>query len=849
MSNPQGAKSSKWGAFLQQAVAGVESRLDTILANEEDVKTTQAKTDNSELPGDSSPPARTPSRSTSTRGHNDRLQERLAKAIARKGSPASMTSKSGPDRTSDTEKRASSDVSSARPSEDSARPSSDGASHRPEVPSASGKDVANGFAAGPTVEARDATSLADEVPGAGDVHYEADAEPTPVITTSSANPQHSSERTQATVSTSDQSPGSTASAEYSGADARDYLEKIDALQAKIKYLTQQAAGCAQEAASAAASGSLQKKVLEKDEQIANLMAEGNKLARTEMENRATIKKLRAALTEKSRMQKQLQDKVDWLEEALEDTREELTAARRTSSKNAAAVASAIDKEKDFRNVVSERDALLMTVRELQTQLSDAKLQAELAGQAAHAQSLEAEKKRAQAALDELNQLRTEKQLADAKHARQLQQLQGSLERERERARSLQLELDGERATNEQRLETLRSRAEEASSSAGGDAQAKLLRQIETLQTQYAVASENWQRIEGSLVARLSAVEKERDEFEKLEADTRKKLRDAVLRAKRNDTELETALTDRHESQCALDDAKQALQKSQRELEETRRQLANAQEDVLNQKQLAQEELAQALEEEKVKWESSLSRYQEAVQAPPVMPQSDIRKLLPSEQNGLGSSGSRPLSVESPAAGLLNGLALGTARHISDTTTASLNRGRQSSGDTLSLTSATAMSMSRPMYADDYADDKRSIALDDVPATRGSCSNVHSRGVHDLMSTSTVGAGPSVQLVERMSAMVRRLESERAASKDELARLTAQRDEARQEVVELMREVEEKRKCDRRITELSAHAEDLERRYNTTLELLGEKSEQVDELQADVAELKRIYRDLVDSTMK
>lgn len=58
-------------------------------------------------------------------------------------------------------------------------------------------------------------------------------------------------------------------------------------------------------------------------------------------------------------------------------------------------------------------------------------------------------------------------------------------------------------------------------------QAKLLRQIETLQTQYAVASENWQGIEGSLIARIAAVEKERDDIAKREADVRRKAREAV----------------------------------------------------------------------------------------------------------------------------------------------------------------------------------------------------------------------------------------------------------------------------------------------------------------------------------
>jgi predicted RNase H-like nuclease (RuvC/YqgF family) len=136
----------------------------------------------------------------------------------------------------------------------------------------------------------------------------------------------------------------------------------------------------------------------------------------------------------------------------------------------------------------------------------------------------------------------------------------------------------------------------------------------------------------------------------------------------------------------------------------------------------------------------------------------------------------------------------------------------------------------------------------TPSAYGGQTN-NSRGVNDIISVSTVGAGPSVQLVERMSATVRRLESERAASKDELIRLINQRDEARQEVVELMREVEEKRKLNNRVRELETQVVQLDERYQTTLELLGEKSEQVEELRADIADLKKIYRELIDSTMR
>jgi hypothetical protein len=77
------------------------------------------------------------------------------------------------------------------------------------------------------------------------------------------------------------------------------------------------------------------------------------------------------------------------------------------------------------------------------------------------------------------------------------------------------------------MESLRSRAEEASSGATGETQAKLLRQIETLQTQYAVASENWHTLEGSLLSRLANVEKERDDTGRRESDLRKKIREMV----------------------------------------------------------------------------------------------------------------------------------------------------------------------------------------------------------------------------------------------------------------------------------------------------------------------------------
>lgn len=120
---------------------------------------------------------------------------------------------------------------------------------------------------------------------------------------------------------------------------------------------------------------------------------------------------------------------------------------------------------------------------------------------------------------------------------------------------------------------------------------------------------------------------------------------------------------------------------------------------------------------------------------------------------------------------------------------------------------------------------------------------------DVLSVSTVAAGPSVQLVERMSAAVRRLESEMAGSREEIARITIQRDEARSEIIDLMREVEKNRGAEDRVRQLEMEMRDMEVKQLTTLEMLGEKSEKVTELEADVVDLKQMYRELVSQAIK
>lgn len=303
--------------------------------------------------------------------------------------------------------------------------------------------------------------------------------------------------------------------------------------------------------------------------------------------------------------------------------------------------------------------------------------------------------------------------------------------------------------------------------------------------------------------------------------------------------MENAREVQHDLESKFEEHLQETQKLDQKLKKASDDLASAHKDSAEQKKISDATWAQKLEEERTKWREQ------------VLPAANF---LQQPRTGSPIASSRRPSNLEPAGSLSDYRP--TSRRSSTVPTPLPDVGtppRQNSYShtTLSPQVPSGMSNAPTMEAPsiNFEPDELSGSGTPVTPSVAAAQTQHSRGINDIISESTTGAGPSVQLVERMSATVRRLESERAASKDELSRITSQRDEARQQVVDQMREIEEKKASDTRVQELEARVEELDQRYQVTLEMLGEKSEQVDELQADIADVKKIYRELVDSTMK
>ncbi|KAF2728497.1 hypothetical protein EJ04DRAFT_581306 [Polyplosphaeria fusca] len=877
MSEPQ--KRGGWGSLFSGAVAGLESKLDNILAEDDQASARQrvAEAEKKREAGDKTVMDKQKlqvdqaSRNSSRSRPNSRLQDRLAKAVnkgnERPGSSGGMSADvpsrpespalRSPGMTGDAG-RASIDSKMSDTAPVIADQTKDEA---PKVDEANAEPLVRRSTE--SLPTSPPPSIVSEQPSA--MKMPSMAIPS-ILTPETTSPRQSMDSVPSRASTDFAMPPAdleeptprspaTVDAELSALkntheetvrehreELNSHLERIDALQSKLTYLSQQLASSAKAASSSDEATGPEKKVAEKDAQIAALMEEGQKLSRAEMKHMTTIKNLRVKSQEKDKEIAMLKQRLSKAERSIGDQTERAKRAE-ASEKAAQDKLKIVAKiEKDIVQIQAEREEAGLTITELRRQLNEAATRADEAEKRVQAGALEAERRVTASLKEDIENIGIEKKLAGDRAKKELQDVKEDAARQQERAKVAELELRGEIANLETKLELLRSRSEEVSSSTTGDSQAKLLRQVETLQTQYALASENWQGIESTLTSRVAALEKDRDETAKRESDIRRKARDINSKARRLEDELDSISDRARTLEQDLTEQRNQSQKLQARLTEAETAAQDARTDLEREKKVWEGDLQQRLEEEKNRWRLEMQANAESNYLRTESPSASVRKHSP---DLLGLQGRKPiprsLSTQdlppSPMDRMLDDRRPSSTRKTSQnyrTPEMGTPHRQDSMPSSLSGMNGLASASQTP-----------SITTFDHDEAFGSASPP-ARTINDMISVSTVGAGPSVQLVERMSAAVRRLESEKATSKEEMARLLAQRDEAREEVVALMREVEEKRAQDQKVDKMEQDLRGMDERYQTTLEMLGEKSERVEELESDVADLKKIYRELVET---
>ncbi|KAK1954672.1 M protein repeat protein [Colletotrichum sublineola] len=857
------AKSTRWGSFLQQAVAGVEARLDNILAEGENGPNPPQSTEPAIAPAKDQQPNQ-PRSSISSRT-NDRLQERLAKAMAAKNNQPSDA------------RSITSDSQSARPSADGSRPegstpqkdctaaTSPGPS--PSVTSplseAAARENATQFRLQPkstvpqghqddqrpqttaqsetkseAARAADTTTSSDVTVKSETIHTASSKDAT--------NTNHACKQCSVLITRVE---ALEAMAEQTATEQQEeihrYIEQLEALQAKVQFLARDATDAARKSAIAAPAGSYERKLAEKDEKIAALMDEGRSLAAIEQKHRTIIRKLRSQINGDEKTMAELRARHDKLTVDVDKLRTRAGRVDELEQSNQDLQIKSNGMQDELNALRAEVSANKTVIQGLRDDLRKAADQAHSTIEKATEEALTAEKRRVKDLEDTVAALRVEKTLAVERAKANAAEAEEKAACAAERTRTMEIEMKTELQAMEGKLEAMRALAEEASSGAMSDSQAKLLRQVETLQTQHAIAAENWQGIEASLVARVGNLERERDDALRRESEMRKKARETATRCKRQDEELQELTNKLPNYQRDVEAYQERIEGLQKRVDNAEAALSQAKSELEKYQQTGWR--AERTESDRRPWlEDHLSGPGSRVHSRPDSPLLPVPTRTTSNdllllQSVSGKSRKIPLQTNG-VDGFQDGSSVG--RKMSSQPTA--RPPMLPSGSNLpvapSITSFELLpdSLLTPTsHAGEKDDMFEGVETSSSPRQM----------LQDMVSVSTVGAGPSVQLVERMSAAIRRLEAERVTSREELARISGQRDEARAEIVSLMKELESNKTASKRVAELESQVDDLNSRYQTTLELLGEKSELVEELRADVQDVKAMYRDLVERTVR
>ncbi|KAF2636979.1 hypothetical protein P280DRAFT_135269 [Massarina eburnea CBS 473.64] len=440
-------KKGGWGSLLGNAVAGLESRLDTILADDdpasakskaaaEAAKQEGAKTatDHKRLSVDQV------SRSNSKSRPNSRLQDRLAKAV-NKGADSRPSSELG-------SRPASPALKSPGVTADASRTSMDSKTSMSEPTAeanAAGRDDAP-MPSPPSIRMPQTSSPRQSIDSPRSrLSFEV-SNPAEPESTLSQDPENLQTELSALQMTHDETLREHRD------ELNSHLERIDALQSKLTYLSQQLASSAKAAAADSEASPSDKKLAEKDAQIAALMEEGQKLSKTEMKHMTAIKKLRAKAMDSEREIITLKQRLSKAEKGISEQTERARRAE-TSEKAAQEKLKVVDKiEKDIQLIRSEREEAGLTITELRRQLNDALSRAEDAEKRVQTGALEAEKRATASLKEDLESIRIEKKLAEDRAKRDVQAAKEETTAQQERTKLAELELRGEIAS-ESRVET------------------------------------------------------------------------------------------------------------------------------------------------------------------------------------------------------------------------------------------------------------------------------------------------------------------------------------------------------------------------------------------------------------
>jgi uncharacterized protein YjdB len=221
------------------------------------------------------------------------------------------------------------------------------------------------------------------------------------------------------------------------------LERIDALQAKLQYLAKETVAAAKEANSSSQATPQERKLAEKDERIALLMQEGEKLSKIEMRQGAAIKKMRVKAQQDEKAMADLRTRLARLEDSESDLKQRLRRTEQNEKQSAEQLKRYSNLEKDLENHKSELASSNATIASLRNQLLEAERKAEEAENKAKESVVQADTNKLSAVQEQLEDAKLEKKLADDKWSAEVKRITDEARQQRQQASFRESELTNE----------------------------------------------------------------------------------------------------------------------------------------------------------------------------------------------------------------------------------------------------------------------------------------------------------------------------------------------------------------------------------------------------------------------
>ncbi|KAK7448398.1 hypothetical protein BaRGS_00040102 [Batillaria attramentaria] len=566
----------------------------------------------------------------------------------------------------------------------------------------------------------------------------------------------------------------------------------------LKHQLQMAEG---ELAKRSSDTSLQALLEEKDEQIAGLMEEGEKLSKQQLQNSNIIKKLRTKEKENegviASQKKKLEQQTEELEQLKKvlDVKEDMEKNQADAIKQLNAAVQMLEKEKAKMKI--DVDSADEKIRGLQATLDNSyKEIAEL-----HKSNAAQDSRAQQAALSAEMQVREELKMAMEQEGQRYRQEREALITQIEDLRLSMARMEKDHNRREEilkqeisdlqmRLQEDESRSQDLTQSVTS-ATRPLLRQIENLRTTHSIQTSAWEKVEKNLTDRLSeaqtalaiAQEKERAATEKLAEVTS---RCTALEASNSQLRQEKAhlLAQRESDRRRIDLLEDRKASDLAQLELTKQKLSD--------------EVA-SLRKDKVFLESQLETERSRLEA-------ERQRVSVAEEQIRILERERPRSRGTPSP---------------------VSVSRQES-----MSSSFSERASTPTLFPQHRPSEDAEGHFMTPP-----------GMKTSLYDSMRQSGATV-LVENLQAQLKLREGEISQLQEEIQQLEQTRESMARELVNLTNQNEELQDKVAELPKVQENYNALDSRYNALLQMYGEKEEQVQELMLDLQDVKDMYKSQV-----